>query len=113
MTTKKLPPIHPGEILKDEFLEPMEISQQQLAEELSVSTQQINEIVQSKQAITAEMALRLGRYFGMSPKFWLNLQGHYDLDVAEDVLSNRLAQEVKPYVAPVNTVTTSQVVRAY
>jgi len=68
MTTKKRPPIHPCEILKDEFLEPMEISQQQLAEDISVSTQHLNEIVQGKQAITAEMALRLGRYFGMSTK---------------------------------------------
>jgi addiction module HigA family antidote len=110
MTTKKLPPIHPGEILLDEFLEPMEINQQQLAEAINVSVQQIAEIIQQKQAITAEMALRLGRYFNMSPKFWLNLQGHYDLDRAEDALSTRLAQEIKPYVMPTPTIAISQAV---
>ncbi len=100
MSTKKLEPIHPGQIIFEEFLEPMGISQQQLAEDISVSTQSINNIIQSKQVITADIALRLGRYFGMSAKFWLNLQGHYDLDVAQETLSNRLAQEVKPYVTP-------------
>ncbi|MEN8218253.1 MAG: HigA family addiction module antitoxin [Pseudomonadota bacterium] len=92
--------MHPGQILFEEFLEPMGISQQQLAEDISVSTQSISDIIQCKQAITADMALRLGRYFGMSAKLWLNLQGHYELDVAQETLSNRLALEVKPYVAP-------------
>jgi len=100
MNTKKLPPIHPGEILKEEFLEPMEMSQQQLAEGINVSVEYLNRMIQGEQAITADIALRLGRYFSMSPKFWLNLQGHYDLEIAEDKLSNRLSKEVKPYIAP-------------
>ena len=99
MNTKKLSPLHPGHILKDEFLGPLQISQQQLAKDISVSIQHINEVVEGKQAITAEIALRLGRYFGMSPRFWLNLQEHYDLDVAEEALSDRLLQEVKPHIA--------------
>jgi addiction module HigA family antidote len=98
MNTKKLPPIHPGEILKEEFLEAMGMNQQQLAEGINVSVEYINHIIQGQQAITADMALRLGRYFSMSPKFWLNLQGHYDLEIAEDKLSNRLTKEVKPYI---------------
>jgi len=100
MNTKKLSPIHPGEILKEEFLEAMGMNQQQLAEGINVSVEYINHVIQGKQEITADMALRLGRYFSMSPKFWLNLQGHYDLEIAEDKLSNRLAKEVKPYIAP-------------
>jgi len=113
MMTKKLPPIHPGEILKEEFLEPFGMSQQQLAENLNVSIQQINQIIQGKQAITAEMALRLGRYFGLSAKFWLNLQSHYDLDVAEEALSKRLAQEIKPYVAICDPVITRSAIISY
>jgi addiction module HigA family antidote len=100
MNTKKLPPIHPGKILKEEFLEAMEINQPQLAEDINVSVEYINHIIQGQQAITADMALRLGRFFNMSPQFWLNLQGHYDLEIAEDKLSNRLTKEVKPYIAP-------------
>jgi len=99
MNTKKLPPIHPGEILKEEFLEPMEMNQQQLAEGINVSVEYINHIIQGQQAITADMALRLSRYFSMSPQFWLNLQGHYDLEIAEDKLSNRLTKEIRPYIA--------------
>ncbi|MEK8020879.1 MAG: HigA family addiction module antitoxin [Candidatus Parabeggiatoa sp.] len=113
MTTKKLPPIHPGEILKEEFLEPFGMSQQQLAESLNVSRQQISNIIQGKQAITAEMALRLGRYFGLSAKFWLNLQNHYDLDVAEEALSKRLAQEIKPYLAICDPVITRSAIISY
>ena len=94
MKNKKLPPIHPGEILIEEFLEPMGISQYRLAKDITVPPRRINEIVHGKRAITADTALRLGRFFGMSPQFWLNLQTRYDLEVAEDLLENRLDAEV-------------------
>jgi len=94
MKNKKLPPIHPGEILMEEFLEPMEISQYRLAKDISVSPRRINEIVHGKRSITADTALRLGRFFGMSPQFWLNLQTRYDLEVTEDLLEDRLDEEV-------------------
>lgn len=94
MVTKKLPSIHPGEILLEEFLEPMSISQYRLAKDISVPPRRINEIVHGKRGITADTALRLGRYFGMSPQFWLNLQSRYDLEVAEDNLKGRLKKEV-------------------
>lgn len=81
---KQLPQIHPGEILMEEFLEPMGISQYRLAKDISVPPRRINEIVHGKRSITADTALRLGRFFGMSPEFWLNLQTHYDLEVTED-----------------------------
>ena len=91
---KEFPPIHPGEILMEEFLEPMEISQYRLAKDISVPPRRINEIVHGKRAITADTALRLGRYFGMSAHFWLNLQTRYDLERTEDYLSHRLEDEV-------------------
>ncbi len=94
MKAKKLPPIHPGEILMEEFLKPMGISQYRLAKDISVPPRRINEIVHGKRAITADTALRLGRFFGMSPHFWLNLQTRYDLEVTEDSLANRLDREV-------------------
>ena len=94
MKYKKLPPIHPGEILREEFLEPMEISQYRLAKDISVPPRRINEIVHGKRSITADTALRLGRFFNMSPQFWLNLQTRYDLEVTEDQLENRLDSEV-------------------
>ena len=94
MMNKKLPPIHPGEILKEEFLEPMGISQYRLAKDISVPPRRINEIVHGKRAITADTALRLGRFFSMSPQFWLNLQTRYDLEVTEDQLDKRLDSEV-------------------
>ena len=94
MKNKRLPPIHPGEILKEEFLEPMGISQYRLAKDISVPPRRINEIVHGKRAITADTALRLGRFFTMSPQFWLNLQTRYDLEVTEDQLDNRLDNEV-------------------
>ncbi len=94
MTNKNLPPIHPGEILLEEFLRPMGISQYRLAKDISVSPRRINEIVHGKRAITADTALRLGRFFGMSPQFWLNLQNRYDLEVTEDMLVSRLDKEV-------------------
>jgi len=94
MKTKKIPPIHPGEILLEEFLEPMGISQYRLAKDISVSPRRINEIVQGKRSITADTALRLSRYFGLSERFWLNLQSRYDLEVEKDNLDVRLTNEV-------------------
>lgn len=94
MKYKKLPPIHPGEILREEFLEPMGISQYRLAKDISVPPRRINEIVHGKRSITADTALRLGRFFNMSPQFWLNLQTRYDLEITEDRLENRLDDEV-------------------
>ena len=94
MKNKQLPSIHPGEILMEEFLEPMGISQYRLAKDISVPPRRINEIVHGKRSITADTALRLGRFFSMSPQFWLNLQTRYDLEVAEDLLENRLDNEV-------------------
>jgi len=94
MKDKKLPAIHPGEILKEEFLEVMGISQYRLAKDISVPPRRINEIVHGKRSITADTALRLGRFFGMSAQFWLNLQTRYDLEVTEDLLEDRLAEEV-------------------
>jgi len=94
MNNKKLPPIHPGEILMGEFLEPMGISQYRLAKDISVPPRRINEIVHGKRSITADTALRLGRFFGMSAQFWLNLQTRYDLEVTEDLLEYRLDAEV-------------------
>lgn len=94
MNERKLPPIHPGEILLDEFLEPMGISQYRLAKDISVPPRRINEIVQGKRAITPDTALRLSRYFGLSERFWLNLQTRYDLEVEKDRLADRLEVEV-------------------
>jgi len=94
MKEKKLPPIHPGEILIEEFLKPMGISQYRVAKDISVPPRRINEIVHGKRAITADTALRLGRFFKMSPQFWLNLQTRYDLEVTEDLLADRLVKEV-------------------
>lgn len=93
----KIPPIHPGEILKEEFLDEMGISQYKLAKEINVPPRRINEIVLGKRSITADTALRLGRYFGISPQFWINLQAHYDLEVASDKLGSKLESDVKIY----------------
>ena len=97
MASKKIPPIHPGEILLEEFLNPMGISQNRLALDIGVPARRINEIVLGKRRITADTALRLGKYFGMTPQFWLGLQMDYDLDVAEDKLEKRLDREVHVY----------------
>jgi len=95
--TDKLSPIHPGEVLLDEFIKPMELSQNRLAIDIGVDTRRINEIVLGKRAITADTALRLSRFFGNSPQFWMGLQSQYDLDVAQDQLGKRLDREVRPY----------------
>ncbi|MDL1977813.1 MAG: HigA family addiction module antitoxin [Deltaproteobacteria bacterium] len=99
MKQKKLPPIHPGQILFEEFLQPMGISQYRLAKDTSVPPRRINEIVHSKRAITADTALRLGKFFNMSPQFWMNLQSRYELELAEDKLEDRLEKEVHTYQA--------------
>ncbi len=91
---KKLPPIHPGEVLLEEFLKPLGISQYQLAKDLHVPPRRINEIVHGTRAITADTALRLARYFGTTDRFWLNLQARYDLEVEKDRLGDRLEKEV-------------------
>jgi addiction module HigA family antidote len=95
MPRHKLPPIHPGEILQEEFLAPLAISQYRLAKEVSVPPRRINEIVRGSRAISADTALRLARYFGTSERFWLNLQARYDLEVEKDRLGDRLRREVK------------------
>ncbi len=94
MASRKLAPIHPGEILLEEFLEPMAISQYRLAKDITVSARRINEIVHGMRAITADTALRLARYFGTSERFWLNLQTRFDLEVEKDRLGARLDREV-------------------
>ena len=99
MKKKKLPPIHPGEILMDEFLKPMGISQYRLAKDISVPPRRINEIVHGKRSITADTAIRLGRFFNMTPQFWLNLQSRYDLEVTEELLAKSLDQEIRPFNA--------------
>ena len=88
-------PIHPGEILLEEFLEPLGISQYRLAKDISVPARRINEIVHGKRSITADTALRLSRYFGLSDRFWLNLQARYDLELEKDKLEGRIETEVK------------------
>jgi addiction module HigA family antidote len=95
---KKIPPVHPGEILFEEFLKPMGISQNQLGRDLGVSPRRINEIIHGKRSITADTALRLAAYFGNSSSFWLGLQMDYDLDVAEDTLAPRIKREVHQLV---------------
>jgi addiction module HigA family antidote len=92
---KKLPSIHPGEILLKEFLEPMGISQYRLAKSIGVPSRRINEIVLAKRSISADTALRLGRFFGTSEQFWMNLQSRYDLDTERDRLGKRLIREVR------------------
>ena len=94
MPDTKLSPVHPGEILAEEFLSPLEISQYRLAKDISVPPRRINEIVHGKRSISADTALRLARYFGTSERFWLNLQAHFDLEVEKDRLGDRLEQEV-------------------
>lgn len=96
MAKTRLPPIHPGEILLDEFLEPLGVSQYRLAKDVSVPARRINEIVHGKRGISADTALRLSRFFGMSDRFWLNLQARYDLEIELDRLGARLDDEVVP-----------------
>ena len=91
---KKMTPIHPGEVLLEEFLNPMGISQYRLAKDISVPARRINEIVHGMRSVTADTALRLGRFFGTSAQFWLNLQNHFDLETQSDKIGDRLDREV-------------------
>lgn len=97
MNEKKLEPVHPGEVLLEEFLKPLGLSQHRLALDISVDPRRINEIVLGKRSVTANTALRLARYFNTSPEFWLGLQAQYDLDVEEDKVGEKLAREVRVY----------------
>ena len=99
MKSKLLTKITPGEILNEEFLKPMKITQYRLAKDIAVSPRRINEIVKGERAIAADTALRLGRYFGMAPEFWINLQSHYDLEREQERLAGRLKRDVKVLAA--------------
>lgn len=97
MGARKLSPVHPGEVLSEEFLKPMELSQNRVALAIGVPPRRINEIVLGKRGVSADTALRLARYFNVSPQFWMGLQMDYELDVAGDELAERLEREVRPY----------------
>jgi addiction module HigA family antidote len=97
MNKEKLNPVHPGEILMEEFLKPMGISQNKLARAISVPPRRINEIVLEKRSVSADTALRLAQYFGTSAKFWMGLQSDYDLDIAKDKVGQRIQREVSVY----------------
>ena len=97
MAKRKLAPVHPGEILQEEFLVPLEISQYRLAKDILVPARRINEIILGKRSISADTALRLSRYFGNSAKFWLNVQAQYDLEIQEEKISAQLEKNVKPF----------------
>ena len=99
MKKRKIPPIHPGEILFEEFLKPMNLSQYRLANDINVPPRRINEIVHGKRRITADTALRLAHYFNMTPRFWINLQSHYDLEVESDKILDSIEKEVAVYQA--------------
>jgi len=98
MANKRITPVHPGIYLK-ELLDELKISQYRLAKEVGVPAMRINLLVNGKRPITAELALRLGRYFGQNPRYWMNLQSRYDMDVAEDALAKQVAREVRPLAA--------------
>ncbi|MGE0256689.1 MAG: HigA family addiction module antitoxin [Alphaproteobacteria bacterium] len=96
---RRLAPVHPGEVLDEEFLRPLGISQYRLAKDTGVPPRRINEIVHGRRGVSADTALRLGRFFGVEPEFWLNLQSHYELETARDALGRRLDSEVHPFAA--------------
>lgn len=98
-TGRRLPPVHPGEILREEFLAPLGISVYELAQTLHVPRSRINDVVLGKRAITTDTALRLGRYFGTSAEFWINLQTRHDLDVAERSTRRKIEKEIEPRAA--------------
>jgi antitoxin HigA-1 len=97
MCEEKMAPVHPGEILLEDFMKPLSLTQYRLAKEMKVHPHKVNEIVQGKRAITADTALRLARFFGTSPEVWMNLQAHFDLEVARDNLDERVEREVVPF----------------
>lgn len=96
MNEKIMPPIHPGELLREEFLDPMGISPYRLAKDIGVPAPRVYDIVRGKRAISADTALRLARYFGMNEGFWMNAQAHYDLEVAKDLAGDSIEKEVRP-----------------
>lgn len=96
---KTMPPIHPGVTLREDFLQPLGLTANRLAIELRVPAARIGEIVHGRRGITADTALRLARYFGTSPQFWINLQSSHDLEVAQDAVGRRIAEEIKPHRA--------------
>lgn len=96
MEKKIIPPVHPGEILEEEFLKPLGMTAYQLAKALGVMPPRVYEIVRGERAVSADTALRLGRYFGTGPEFWINLQSHYDLEVARDRAGEKIEREVRP-----------------
>jgi len=100
MNKRRISPVHPGVYLK-ELLDELKLSQYRLARELGVPAMRINHVVNGKRPVTAELALRLGRYFGQNPRYWTNLQSRYDMDIAEDVLSKKVAREVHPMTTAV------------
>ena len=99
---KKLPPITPGDILLEEFLEPLEISQAKLARDLKVPPNRINQIINGKREITTDTALRLGKYFGIEPEFWLNLQMRFNMKMVQEKAGRQIEKEVKQFAPPVN-----------
>jgi len=107
MMNVKFAPVHPGEILLEEFLKPLAITQYRLAQDIGVHPRRINEIVHGKRAVSADTALRLARYFGLSERYWLNLQARYDLEVEKDRLADRLEQEVRVFRTPAQVATTA------
>ena len=99
MSRKIMPPIHPGETLREDFLKPLELTANRLAMELMVPVTRINDIVRGRRAITADTALRLARYFGTKPQFWMNLQANYDLEVAQDARGPEITDRIRPFRA--------------
>jgi len=99
VTKRKLKPIHPGEVLREEFLKPFGISEESLAQSIGAAVQNIREIVSEKQSVTADTALRLAKFFGTSAQFWLGLQSDYDLDVTREMLGEKLEREIVPLAA--------------
>jgi len=96
---RDIPPVHPGEILEVEFLEPLKLSGNGLSRAIKVPRTRLNDIVRGRRGITADTAMRLARYFGVSARFWMNLQSHYELEVAEETLGKRLGREIRPRAA--------------
>lgn len=107
-TGRVLPPVHPGEILRDEFLMPLGLSVYRLARSLKISRPRLNDIVLGRRRVTIDTALRLGRYFGTTPEFWINLQARHDLDVAERALRSEIEREIKPHVTHADLVSTDR-----
>jgi antitoxin HigA-1 len=96
---RDLPPVHPGEILKADFLEPLGLSVNALSKRIKVPRARLNDIVRGKRGVSADTAMRLARYFGVSAQFWMNLQSHYELEMAEQALGDRLGREIRPHAA--------------